>query len=121
MAVSHAIKQANGNNVRSAMSLIKMDGGRSFLSGTAVSLTVAVTNAAGGNVNASAARTFTSSGVLSSEALVKAFITTLTTALTGAWCYYSKNTDDEYVIHIKPKTGVAQDVLVSTPTFVPGT
>lgn len=120
MAVSHAIKQANGNQVRSAMSLIKMDGNRSFLTGTVVSLTVAVTNAAGGNVNASAARTLTTAAAMDSNALVEAFVAVLTTALTGAWCYWSKNTDDEYVIHIKAKEGVAQNVLISTPTFVPG-
>lgn len=121
MAVSHAIKQADGNVSRSAMSLVKMDGNASFLTGTAMSLTVAVLDAEGGNVDASAAITYTSTGAVTAKELMDGFITELNDNLTGARAWYSRNTADEWAVHVQVIAGEAQDVDISTPTFVPGT
>jgi hypothetical protein len=117
MAVSHAIKQADGNVSRSAMSLVKMDGNSSFPIGTVMSLTVAVLDAEGGNVDASAAITLTTTAVQDQKGLMDAFIAELNDNLTGARAWHSRNTADEWVVHIQAIAGEAQDVDISTATF----
>lgn len=120
MAVSVVITQSDGNNPRSAMMLVNMDGNTSFNTGTDLGCTVASADEAGNAVDTSAAIAYASTGATTPDALVKNTVAEFNSELTGVLCWYSKNSDNEYVIHFEPIARVAHSVDISTPVFTPG-
>lgn len=120
MAATHTILQSQGNQVRSSMSKFDADGTASFLTGTAITLTVATKDVGGTDVDASAAITFTSAAALTPLGLVKAFVDKLNTELDGAHAYYVQNKDDVFVVHIEARYG-GWTVTTSSAGITPGT
>jgi hypothetical protein len=121
MAISHVLKQADGNPVRSSMSEVNMDGLDSFLSGTVLGLTVVTVDGAGDDVDASEAIAYTSTGVEDNKSLMDNLVATLQATLAGATVRYSQNQFDQYILHIEAIAQLAQDVDISAPVFTAGT
>jgi hypothetical protein len=117
MAITFTILQANGNAVRSAMAKINFDGETTVPSGAEITLTVAVLNVAGGNVNASAAVTTTAAAITPVDTFARTFAEALLASRTGSLVWLSKNTSDEYILHLKAKKNVAQFVNISAAGY----
>jgi hypothetical protein len=122
MAVAHALQIANGNPIRSAMTVIDMDGTASFLTGTVLGVT-AGTTLAGVDVDAAAVIAFTSAAAATPKELVIGLVEALNAALTGGTAWYVNNLSDGsadgWVVHVEAIHGLSDYVTLVTPTFVP--
>jgi hypothetical protein len=122
MAVSNALMYNAGNQSRCATLAIDMDSNASFLTGTAIGVTVVTKDEEGNDVDASAAVTYTSTTSMTPEELVQAFVDHLDANVTGIRPWWTKNSElDVFLIHMECLHRVAWDVTISSPTFVPGT
>ena len=116
MAISHALAQADGNEVRSSMSLVDFDGADSNGIGSTLGLTI-TTGLNGVDVDAATAELYTSTAVQTNHEFVAAACSAITALLTGGTVYFVGNTPDKYVIHVIGINEVANDVLIATPVL----
>ena len=117
MAVSHVLKQVDGNEVRSAMSAIDLDGNMNLSAGDTIGMTVA-TGKNGSSVDASAALLYTvPAGGESNHDAVRGMCAAVTGALTGAVCYFSENPFDKFTIHFEGIASIANEVDISLPVL----
>ena len=116
MAISHVLSQADGNAVRSSMSLVDFDGADSNGIGSTLGLTI-TTTLAGVDVDATTAELYTSTAVLNNHDMVAEACATITALLTGAVVYFAENTYDKFVIHVEAINQVADDSLIATPVL----
>lgn len=116
MAASHIAEIGAGNFVRSAMTLVDFDGVDSNGIGSQLGLTVE-TNLGATPVDASAALLYTSTVVQDNHEFMTAATAALQAALTGATVRTSRNSFDQYVLHVEAIGGVADDVGISLPVL----
>ena len=116
MAASHAIAQQEGNEVRSAMSLVLFDGVDTNGIGSTLGLTV-VTTLDGVDVDASAALLYTSTAVQDNETFMDAAVAAMQAGLTGATVRHSKNSFDQYALHVEGIASVANGIATSLPVI----
>lgn len=116
MAISHVLSQIDGNEVRSAMSLVDFDGADSNGIGSTLGMTVA-SDLNGTEVDASTAELYTSVAVLNNHDMVAEACAALTAAMSGVDVRFSENAFDKFVIHFEGINAVANNVLIGTPVL----
>ena len=116
MAISHVLSQADGNAVRSSMSLVDFDGVDTNGVGSTLGLTI-TTTLSGVDVDAVTAELYTSAAILNNHDMVAEACNTLTAALAGAEVYFAQNTYDKFTIHVEALNSVADDSLIATPVL----
>jgi hypothetical protein len=117
MARSVAIKLATGNDAYPAMIKFDMDGETVVPTAWDVAVTVVTEQDDGTDVDASAAIAADTTAEVSNDTAIQDFVDALNENLTGARAWYTKNTDDEYVVCVQAIARVAQLVTLSSATF----
>lgn len=124
MAVSAVIAQASGNQVRSAMMRVDLDGNASFNSGSVLGCTIATSDIDGNPIFASAAVAYTSSEALAANSFISEAVEYFAAQVPSCRVWAEPLEPDQYVIHFAnwPKTTTGANpwgTAISTPVFTP--
>jgi len=117
MARSVVIRQANGNQVRSAMVEFLMDGNLTVPDAWDVGFTLAVDDVDGTEVNAAEAINAATSGVTPNQDAIEALVVAINAGIDGVKAYWAKNSEFQYVVHVEAIPVIGQSVVVSSAVF----
>jgi hypothetical protein len=117
MARAVAIKQSSGNSTRSAMLKFLMDGNLTVPDAWDVGVTVTTEEDDGTDINAAEAVNAATSGVTANKDAIEALVAAINTNIPTAEAWYTQNTVDEYVVHVRPRAGQAALVQLSSALF----
>jgi hypothetical protein len=118
MAIANTLIQARGNNDRSAMMLINMDGETSFVIGTTLGVTVN-TYLADNSTKVDNAEVIlvTTAAVTTPVEIIGLLVDELNENLTSATAHWTQNNPDEFVVHVESTPGSSWYAVLSTPVF----
>jgi hypothetical protein len=117
MARSLVIRRASGNPLIPATIEFLMDGNLTVPDAWDVGITVATTTRDGTDVNAAEAVLAVTTAVTDNLAAVNALVDAINTNIPTARAWSQRNSDDQYVIFIKPVFGEAELVQLTLPVF----